>query len=71
MDPFEPHFVFKYVNARLMVIFCPSGSQCLAKKKGMKSSEAVVAAVGSLKVNADDVKRTQLKNQTGYRKRGV
>ena len=22
LDPFEPHFVFKYVNARLMVIFC-------------------------------------------------
>jgi hypothetical protein len=41
------------------------------QEKGMKLNEAVVAAIGSLKVNADDVKRTQLKNQTGYRKRGV
>ena len=37
----------------------------------MKSNEDGVAAIGSLKVNAEDVKRTQLKTGPGIEKGSV
>ena len=41
------------------------------QEKGMKSNEDGVAAIGSLKVNAEDVKRTQLKTGPGIEKGSV